>query len=409
MANSKRGADPTLIRNINRSSVLEAIRELGPVSRTRLARSLGMSNPTVLRVVEQLLEENLIRLGKKQTQSSAGRPSILLEFNGTAHSAVAVSIGVRETTAMLVDLCGNVLHSELAHQYSGSGEAVFDSVVSAISHVLEKADLRTSQLRGIVVGIPGVVQNPGGRVLQAPGLDWADRDTSGELQRRFKTPVFFENDVNLNALGESGFGAARGCETSVSLIVGRGLGAGIILNGSLYHGTNYAAGEIGYMPGDSKTVGNEHGDIGRIFNLTIGEGLEYGLNQTIRSQSPPLDVETITPEALFERFQAGERWAITAVEEMSRYLAVAIANVSVLLDPGIVVIGGDVGAEYGHFLVDKALPLVRRQVPFVPPVVVSELGACATAMGAIMLIIHGTTNRVGVTHPRWNPGTVSEQ
>lgn len=376
---------------------------MGPVSRTRIAQRLGMSAPTVLRVVEQLLDERLIRFGQKQNQSSAGRPSTLLEFNGTAHAAIAVSIGVRVTSAMLVDLCGNVRELRQIFQEAENGESVLRSVVVAVEEVLQVARSLETELRGIVVGIPGIVQNPGGHVRDAPGLDdWVDRDIRGELQERFGLAVFVENDVNLNALGELGFGAARGYDTSVSFIVGRGLGAGIILNGSLYHGTHFAAGEVGYMPSDTNAVGREHGDIGRIFNFTMGEGLEYGLMELLRSKRVPVDVGEMTPEVLFANARAGESWAVAVVEEMSRYLALAVSNVLVLIDPEIVVIGGDVGAEFGKTLIEIADPIIRRQVPFVPPIVASGLGSLATAMGAIMLIIHGTTNQVRVSLPGWS-------
>jgi predicted NBD/HSP70 family sugar kinase len=85
---------------------------------------------------------------------------------------------------------------------------------------------------------------------------------------------------------------------------------------------------------------------------------------------------------------------------MSRYLAMAIANVLTLLDPEILVLGGDIGTEYGSILLEEAVPLVQRQIPFGTPIVVSKLGSRATAMGAIMLTIHGTTDHVRVMLPR---------
>jgi predicted NBD/HSP70 family sugar kinase len=397
---SKKGADSTLIRNINRSFVLEAIRELGPITRTQIARRLGMSPPTVLRVVEQLLGENLVLIGEKESTTSAGRPSMLLEFNGKAHSIIAVSIGIYDTTAMLVDLCGNMIHSETAEFGLSTGEAIYESVITTVDRVLETADLSKTQLRGMVLGIAGIVDASTGRISHAPGVNWENRDIRSELQKRYDCPFFIENDVNLIALGEMGFGAARGYETSVSLNMGRGMGVGIIWHGALYHGMHSAAGEIGYIPSNTSVIGSIGGDIGHMLNLTIGEGIELGLMHILRSNIEPPRNKTITPEVLFDDAKNGESWAVRGVQELSRYLAMAITNVLAMLDPEILVIGGDVGMEYGDILLKEAAPLVRRQVPFETPIVVTKLGSRATAMGAIMLTIHGTTDHVRVMLPR---------
>lgn len=397
-----RAADPSLIRDINRSAILETIREMGPVTRSKIAKRLQTTPPTVLRVVEQLLQENLIRYSEGNATRVAGRPSRLLEFNGTEHLTVALSIGVTHTTAALVDLCGNVRSTERVRHQMSSGDAVFDSILSAVHPLLDSVDLDDQKIRGVVVGIPGIVENPGGRVLNAPGLNWEDRDIRSELQRRFGYPVFIENDVNLNALGELGFGAARGLETSVSVIMGRGLGCGIILDGSLYHGTHSAAGEIGYFPQSSDALATEHGDIGRMLNLTMGEGIESGLIQHLRAHGYAPGEQPVTPEVLFADAKSGEAWALAAVHEMARHLSMAIGGIALLLDPELVVIGGDIGSEYGEILLPEVHRLVAAQVPITPPIVVSTLGPLATAMGAIMLIIHGTTNRVRISLPRWS-------
>jgi glucokinase len=373
-----------------------------PVSRSRIAKRLRMTAPTVLRVVEQLLQENLIRVSDRKTSKTTGRPSQLLEFNGTEHMAIAVSIGVMQTTAVLVDLCGNIRSTEdVSHELS-SGDVVFRSVVVAIERLLSRVELDEQSVRGIVLGVPGIVENPGGRVVNAPGLHWENLDIRSQLQERFGYQVFIENDVNLNALGELGFGAARGLETSVSIIMGRGLGAGIILNGSLYHGTHSAAGEIGYFPRSTEVVGDENGDIGRMLNLTMGEGIEAGLIQSLHSHGYSVGDQTVTPEHLFAEAKQGRDWAVAAVKEMARSLSMAVAGIALLFDPELVVLGGDVGSKYGDVLLPEVIPLVRSQVPIAPPVVVSTLGTYATAMGAIMLIIHGTTNRVRISLPRWS-------
>jgi predicted NBD/HSP70 family sugar kinase len=386
-----------LLRSINRYTVLELIRRHSPISRSKIARTCNISLPTVMRIVEELIAERLVRQNGTQ-DSPKGRPASLLEFNGKAFAVVGVDLGGTKLFGTVADLSGEVQHALYrTHEdnLSGAGTDYVEDLCHVIQQLLDAPRPAGQEIRGIGVGAPGVTLVPEGIVTWAPSLGWRDLPLQQILRDRFSIPVMVENDVNLAALGEWGFGAGQAVSNMVIISLGTGIGAGIIIDGSLYRGFNQAAGEIGYMLPSIDHLGVRYDGFGALEQLASGTGIAERAKALLLRSGSSLPADPVDAPYVFLRAEAGDDWAKQVVGETVDLLAMAIANLSVVLNPEIVVIGGGVATASATFL-DRIGQQLADVIPFAPRLVLSKLGRKAAVMGAIMLVMKATDEHLVV-------------
>lgn len=386
----RQSATAGLMRSINRSAILELIRENSPISRSQIARQLNMSLPTVMRIVEDLMDEDLVRpLGT--SKSTGGRPPSLLEFNSKAYAVVGVDLGGTKMFGTVADLSGAIQHElHIPHEDGRGPHDHLEQLCEFIQRLLDAPRSPEQRIRGIGVGAPGFTLIPEGVVTWAPSLGWHDLPLQQILTDRFDMPVFVENDVNLTALGEWGFGAGRGTQDMVSIAVGTGIGAGIITGGALYRGHNQAAGEVGYLLPGAEFLGQSYEQFGALESLASGTGIAERACQLLKQEKIPVSPEGLSAHDVFAAARDGASWAQQVISETVDYLSLAITSISALLDPEVVILGGGV-ARSADLLIEPILGRIERVVPFVPRLVASPLGRRAAAMGAIMLVLNATT------------------
>ncbi len=386
-----------LLRTINRSSLLELIRENSPLSRSQIAKTLNISLPTVMRIVDDLMVEGLIKeTGRKETNK--GRPASLIEFNGQSCAIIGVDLGGTKMYGMVADLAGNVQHSLYrTHEenQANTGGDYLQGLYQFIEHLLEAPRPRGQQIRGIGVGAPGITRVPEGIVSWAPSLGWRDFPLQAMLTERYNLPVIVENDVNLAASGEQGFGAGKGSSNMVIMTLGTGIGAGIIIDGAIYHGHNQAAGEIGYMLPSTHYLGQRYDGFGALEMLASGTGIADRASALLQQQDLPLPEQRLDARFVFSQAQEGKEWAKQVVDETADLLALTIANISTILNPEVLVLGGGV-SNSAHVLIDPILQRLEGVIPYIPRIVLSELGRKAVVMGVIMHVMKATDEYVVV-------------
>ena len=339
-------SDPTTItatemRYINRSAILEILRLESPLSRTYLANRLNISLPTVMRIVDELIADHLVR-PLNETEWSGGRRRSMLEFAADSHMVIGVDLGGTKMYGALADLGGNVLGEVLLPQHDTQGESSYIELVELIEALLEKAHGLGREVRGIGVGAPGITLHEHGIVTWAPSLGWRNYPLKTKLGDQFRLPVIVDNDVNLAALGELWFGAGQNCKNMVLISVGTGIGAGIVIDGALYRGSHQASGEIGYLLPGLEFLGKRHEGFGALESIASGTGITARARQLISQLGEDVDADDLSARAVFEAMSAGAGWAKTVVDETVDYLAIAIATISVLFDPELIVLGGGV-------------------------------------------------------------------
>lgn len=378
------------MREINRSAILEIIRRESPISRTAIAERLDVSLPTVMRIVDNLVEEGFVR-AEGSTEWSGGRRRPLLEFNARSYVVLGVDMGGTKLYGAISDLGGNILDEIDMGRHGTSGEKNYERLLKLIDALLASPKLESRKVRGIGVGAPGVTLHKEGVVKWAYSLNWRNFPLKAKLVERYQMPITVDNDVNLAAMGELWFGAGQGSQNMILITIGAGIGAGIVIDGALYRGGSEASGEIGnFIPG-REFLGKNYQDFGALEKAASGIGIAERARVSLRSRRNAAELESLTADDVFIAARQGQKWATTIIDETVDYLAIAIANLSVSLDPELIVLGGSI-SPFADLLVEPILRRIKGTIPNLPRLVVSNLGLRAGVMGAITNVLHNTSN-----------------
>src|SRR5580704_3789342 len=240
---------PPLLRQTNAQILLRLLRETGPCSKADLVRASGLSAPTVTNVVAHLALAGLVEpIG--EGDSTGGRPPDILRFRAERGCVAGVEIGPDSLRFLLADLDGREIGKARVslERRSSSPPLVCKRIVEEVRDLLRKLSQREEQLLELVVGVPAIVNVQEGVVMELSALkDWSNVAFGNLLARELKCKVTIENDTNLAAQGEYYRGAAQGEKHFVFITIGEGVGAGIFVNESIYRGSQWTAGEIGYL------------------------------------------------------------------------------------------------------------------------------------------------------------------
>lgn len=366
-----------LIKAINEGAVLNLVRDHGPISRSEIAALTGLTPPTVASMLDALAAQGIIQpvgLGA----STGGRKPLLYEFNADAEHVIGVDMGGTKTAGALTNLAGRVIASAELTRETGPPDP-FDRLTAVIDQLRQQSDRK---IRGIGLGVAGVVSLTEGTVTLAPGLGWSAFPLGARLEERYGLPVFLDNDVNAILLGERWFGAAREAQDVLCVAVGTGIGAAMLLGGQIYRGANEAAGEVGHFITDPRAAGrSRQGDVGCLEWEAAGPGIA-------RRGSAALGRPVTAPELMFLAGE-GDLAARAVVDETARQLGVALANMACLLNPELIILTGGV-MRSGELLRKPICDTVARLVPYPPRILLSELDHRAGVLGAVALVLEAS-------------------
>jgi predicted NBD/HSP70 family sugar kinase len=320
----------------------------------------------------------------------------LLEFNGSGHVVIGIDLGGSKMFGAIADLGGNIIDQVELSRLSPSGEENYHHLVELIETLLANPHLQGRRVWGIGVGAPGVTLHHEGIVSWAASLNWRDYPLKAKLVDQFKLPVIVDNDVNLAALGEWWFGVGQNTRNMVSITSGTGIGAGIIIDGTLYRGSHEAAGEIGnFIPG-REFLGQSYREFGALESLASSTGIISRAQQILKDRRASAELQNLLAEDVFEAVRQGESWARPLIGEVVDYLAIAVANIFVSFDPEIIVLGGGSITRFADLFIDPILRRIEGNLPTLPRLVVSSLGRQAVVKGAAIVVLYGMDEHVYV-------------
>jgi glucokinase-like ROK family protein len=339
--------------------------------------------------VNDLKSENLLRV-TGDSEFSGGRKRPLISLNASDNLSVAVDLGGTKTYGAVCDLCGNILHERSVRNHGSQGEHSYRILRRMIEELLETADARGWNIRGIGIGVPGVTDNETGVVKWAPSLKWRDFPLKSRIIGDFKKTVVVDNDVNLAALGELWFGKGSKASNLVLIAIGTGLGAGLILDGMLYRGSNLFAGEIGYMPYERACLDQEYPLWGPMEMVAAGAGIASIAKGRLKGLSQE-ESDSITGQSVFEACRAKSPWAVEIVSDMADYLSMAVISACSVVDPDIVILGGGISHSADLFI-DRIRERLKGRIPHEVSICASDLAEKATVLGAMISLLHNTAN-----------------
>jgi glucokinase len=381
---------PSLLRRTNALTILKLLREAGSCSRADLVRASGMSAPTVTNVVSDLLAANLIKpLG--EGESSGGRPPDIIRFKAERGCILGVRISAGIVSFLLTDLSGDELggtHVPLAGRKT-TPDAICGLIAEEIRRLLKKHKKAREQLLALVVGVPAITNVEDGIVMSISTLEeWRSVPLRKLLSRHADCLVIIENDTNLSALGERYRGAARTEQTFILIDIGANVSAGIVLEGKLHHGAQWSAGEIAYLrlPHILRRQPALH-EFGELEAVLTGSGILKSWKEVAAkagSASMPAANQMGAVEVL-NLAQTGDARARKIVLHRAAIVADVIVNLSLVLNPGLILLSGEVGSH------PTVLSFVKKELEqsefAIPKIAGASLGEFAVLWGAIALAL----------------------
>lgn len=337
-------------RTFNQQLVLRAIYDRNETSRAELARLTGLTRTSVSALVGQLLRDGLVEeLGTGP--STGGKAPILVRVRPDARHLIGVDLTEPAFSGALVDLRGKIVRSIRLPLEGRNGPETVRLVIALIDALVNSNG--TSPLLGIGIGAPGVIDSRSGTIRWAVNLDWADLPLGQQVEERYGLPVVVVNDSQAAAVAEFTFGAPTRPRNLVVVRVGRGIGAGIILDGRLYQGDGAGAGEIGHgIFGDpDPNAAPEPCRCGRVGCLETLASMQAMVVEAGRSDPAIIDGPT-----LIAAVRAGSPSARAVVVAAGRRLGQGIAGLISVLNVNEVLLIGAATA-----LGDEWLNAVREQ------------------------------------------------
>jgi N-acetylglucosamine repressor len=374
-----------LIRDINRTLLLNLVRERGGASRAELARVSGLSPSTVTSITASLLADGFLLEadGASPTAlrpASVGRPATNLRVNEAAGHVVGVKVTADHLAATITDLAATPLAAVSADRgHDDRPESVAAQFSALVDRCVAAAGTERKSLLGLGIGVPGIVDPLTGRVAGSPLIDWGHLDLVGILETSLDLPVHIDNDVNTLTVAEQLFGAGRGLADFVVVTIGLGIGMGIVVRGNIYRGASGGAGELGHVRAASDGPDCWCGRRGCLEAIAAEPALVREVLASTGRLVKPGDLGRIADT---------EPEVAEILERAGRLVGQAIATATTILDPGRVVVSGE-GVRLGeHYLAALREGLRERETKEVDSeVVIEPWGDEAWARGAATLVL----------------------
>jgi glucokinase len=346
----------------------------------------GLSAPTVSSTVAHLQQKGLIKELGLGTSNGGRRPDMLC-FDSAYGYVAGVDLGGTNIRLAIADLDGKILARwNVSTRGNRTPNKIVNLIQSGLRHLLQQTGISEKRLLAVGLGAPGITDVRAGTVISAPHLqDWQSVPLRDLLESKLKIPAVIENDVNTAALGESWAGSAKGVSNFVFLAIGTGIGAGIYIADHLYHGSDWAAGEVGYLlvPG-APVFPMAIDKPGSLESVIGGYGIEKAWRQMCKNVSRNgHSPQSLKPTQVFDLAEQGDLRARKLLHITAQVLAHAVANISVLLNTSLIVLGGAIGSSEPLLRATRKL-LDRNQVAR-PRLAISLLREDAQLYGAIRL------------------------
>ncbi len=391
-----RTGDQTLIREINLSIILNALRDHPPLSRAALAVATGLNKTTVSSLVQQLIDAGFVGetgVGKNIT----GRPGILLQLNPQAGGIIGAELGVDFISVVLTDFAARVIwrHQERTDRREHQ-ETILRRAMANIQGAVEQARSHSLSILGMALGVPGLVDGESGMLLYAPNLHWENVPLRQMLRTRFNFPVFVDNEASIAAFGETYFGVARGLRNVLYVSAGVGIGGGLVLDGRLYPGGAGFAGEVGHMTLEPDGLLCECGNRGCWETLASQSAVFRRIHEAVAAGEMSSLArfkngkrEHLTIPIVVRAAEDGDLVARRALTDTARYLGIGLANLVNAFNPEMIVFGGilSLAKEYiipviQQTISERALRWASRSTQ----IVIAAYGSDACVMGAVAMV-----------------------
>ncbi|WP_353474470.1 ROK family protein [Salipiger sp. H15] len=384
-----------------RQQVFEHVRALGRVPRVQVAKDLRVSPASVTTITSELIETGFLEevQAPRPGESGRGRPAVALQVRPGVHHVMGMKLSDIHHTAVLSDLSGRVIATASMPRAPGqlSVETVADVTETLMLEICREAGIAPGSLRALGLGVPGFVEAGTGLVRWSPILARRDIDLRPALSQRLGLPVYIDNDANLVTLAELWFGAGRTMSNFAVVTIEHGVGMGFVMNHRLYRGAHGMGMELGHMKVHLDGALCRCGQRGCLEAYVA----DYALVREARTALNLPDLETRSVrallESLFSQARAGNPAAHSIFRRAGRYLSLALANVTNLFDPQLIILSGE-RMRYDYLYAGDTLTEMKTMMietgREAPKVEIHAWGDMVWARGAAALALDTLTEQM---------------
>lgn len=358
-------ANRDLMRAINRFTILHAIRDAGEISRVDLSRKTGLSQASVTSIAAELIGEGLL-LEQERGKSQGGRRPVPLALNPKGAYTVGAHLSIDRINVVLMDLQATIIsdHTKPLDTTNQGPGPVIATLIEAVQACLWEADFSKSQVSGIGLAIPGLVDSRTGFVHFVPNYRWKKINVAEMLQQRLGVATYAENSANTLAIYEQWFGVGRGTDNFILITTEHGIGMGMILNGKIYRGIRGTAGEIGH------TIVSENGVLCRCGQSGCLEAI-CGNNAIVREAKKAAktgewqvkDIGSVTIEEIIDAARKGNPSLREIYRRAGRILGTGISNMHKIFDTEKIIVSGK-GVLAGDLLFGPMQETLNKDISF---------------------------------------------
>jgi predicted NBD/HSP70 family sugar kinase len=376
-----RPGTPSLLRELNDRAALDLLLRGGTLTRSQISEYTGVSKVTVSQMLARLEERGLVAIVGEQAGNRGPNAALYSVVPSSAYVA-GLYMEADLVSAAVADVTGRRV-ADVSVNPSGAEDPV-EVVRGVVERACARAGVEVARLRALVIGSPGVVDPRTGDPRLAVNLPAWHEGALDALRDVLHRPVVIENDVNLAAMAERAAGAARGADDFVLVWIGVGLGLAAMLGGQLHRGTAGAAGEIGYLLVHGAPLPSDirHPASGG-FQWLVGGSAVRALAASF-GFSAPTAAEAVLAAVTQAEASPGPS---PFLDDLAHRVAVGVASVCVVLDPGLVVLGGEVGRAGGEALATRVAAAMASICPARPRVVPTGVPDEPVLRGAMLAAV----------------------
>jgi predicted NBD/HSP70 family sugar kinase len=387
---ASRPGTPRLLRELNDRSALDLLVSSGPLTRTQIGERTGLSKVTASQLLARLEDRGLVAVVGEQAGGRGPNAALYAVVPSSAYVA-GLDVGPHGVTAGIADITGHVA-AEITIE---PGDDAVSMVHNAVVKACRSAKVPLTKLHALVLGTPGVVDPRSGDVQFIYDLPHWHEGVLEALRRDLRIPVTIENDVNLGALAEREYGAARDVDDFALLWADRGLGLAVVLGGRLHRGFSGGAGEIGYLPVPGAALPEKDTE-----SVTWGmPALAGGLGalagaDAVRDLARQHGFDEPTATECVRAAVAADKAGGPFLDALATRLAYGVASVTIVLDPELVLVSGELGRAGGEPLISRIQEAVGRICPTRPRVALSQVVGNPVLRGALLAALDRARDEV---------------
>jgi glucokinase len=295
---------------------------------------------------------------------------------------LAADVGGTTIECGLFDANGELLNAKTLITSEVILSDVAECLAEEMKRRMNEQGITMEEVCCIGLGVPGLVDTRNGMVLKAPSLKWNRYPLGEKLHDILGIPVFVGNDVNTGLLGEVEKGSLQNVKHTVYFMIGTSIGAGLLINGEVYAGSQFSAGEVGYMVTDRDVMSEGFRPARPGYGYLSTQVGGFGIALKYKEETG----NSVTTKQLFKLAKEGDQAAEKIIDDAVRHLTVAIINAAAILNPEVILLGGGVGSELAPYL-NKIEENLEKYVPVKPELRISTMQNRSVLYGACALCI----------------------